>query len=88
MLETNVGSEIICFVTDRLRSRLGVERPLTRPGEGIAADVGDIGGADICAANVLSPGIGDGLGDGRGVKSPFIPGAAKDFESKYVCRSW
>ena len=56
VLETNVGSEIICFVIDLLRAPKGVERPgsaegVVRPlaagfGDGRADDGGDIGVAD------------------------------------------
>lgn len=88
VLDTNVGSEIMCLVTERFRSREGVVlpppgvvRPVTGLGEGSPASPGDIGVA-ICCANTLSPGFGDGRGEGRGVKSPGSPGAVKFFALK------
>lgn len=72
MLETKVGSEIICLVTERLRSRegvlrpVGVLRPFIKLGDGIADEGGDIGAIN-CVLTMFSPGFGDGRGDGRGV---------------------
>ena len=84
MLETNVGSEIIPFVTDLLRVPDGVTRPgpdigVVRPlvvmpvsgfGEGIAEEVGDMGVASCedCIDSDDNWGLGDGRGEGLGVE--------------------
>ena len=81
VLDTNFGSEIMPFVTDFLRVPDGVALPgiadgVVRPfvllatagfGEGMADDGGDIGVTN-CDWWTPSPGLGEGLGDGRGVK--------------------